>query len=123
MSPLINQLRSNPRAAKEIIPLIFKEIDPDKKHQLKLLWLMAMPDSMLDASFQIFGIAKLGMMETPTTLGELAKLDSSGTIFECLESGASYQLMGYHADGVAVRAFTTDMIEIMSPQTIIHRVF
>lgn len=84
---------------------------------------MAMPDVMLDSAFKIFEITSLSIQEPATTLGQLAKFDSSGTIFECIESGASYQLVGFHSDGIAVRAFTTDMIEVMSPDTVIHRIF
>lgn len=123
MTPLIRDLRANPKKAKELFPQIFKEIDPDKKHQTKLLWLMAMPDAMLDSAFKIFEITSLSIQEPAMTLGQLAKFDSSGTIFECVESGNSYQLIGFHSDGIAVRAFTTDMIEVMSPETIIHRIF
>lgn len=84
---------------------------------------MAMPDNLIHQSFRFFEIVKEEMCEQTMTLGALAKLYSSGTIFEDVTSDMSYQLVGFHSDGIAVRAFTSDMIEIMSPETIIHRIF
>jgi hypothetical protein len=124
MIPSLEKLKRDPQKYKELLPEIFRELDPDKKLQTHLLWLMAMPQDV--AFFYAFDLVKMSLKslpEPPSTLGEMAKINSSGTIFEVTETGQNYQLVGFMNNGIAVREFNSELIIEMDKETIISRVF
>jgi cytochrome b involved in lipid metabolism len=124
MIPNLEKLRQNGLRYKELLPQIYRELDPKKKLQTHLLWLMAMPRELaINNACDLVLESLKSLPEAPSTLEELAKTNSSGTIFEVVETGQSYQLVGFMNNGIAVREFNSELIIEMDKETIITRVF
>lgn len=124
MIPNLEKLRNHPERFKELIPEIFKELDPDKKLQTHLLWLMAMPQDL--ALFHAFDVVQMSLKSIEQDLeilGQLAKTASHGTIFEVMESGINYQLMGFTATGIAAREFNSELVVELPKDTLVNRIF
>lgn len=123
MLAAMERLRTRPELYREILPEIFKQIDPNQKNHTALLWLMAMPDILSMQAWQVFECVNQTLKDNISTLGQLAVHYSRGTMFEIVETGQTYQYVGHHSDGIAARSFESEFIEVLSVDTVINRIF
>jgi hypothetical protein len=105
-----------------IIPQVFRELELGAEMHQTLVWFMAMPyDIGRFHSFEIVTKCIKSLVPEPKTLGELAKQYSAGTLFEADEE--TYQLVGFMADGIAVRVLNSELVISIPSETKVRRIF